>query len=56
MIANKNILITEGDSSGSRTLVRRFLERDPTVIRILDQSVLELGALKPDLDHDRCRF
>ncbi len=56
MIANKNILVTGGAGSVGRILVRRFLEQDPNVVRILDQSEPELAALKTELDDRRCRF
>jgi len=56
MITGKNILVTGGAGSVSRILVRRLLQRDPNVIRILDQSEPGLAALKTELDDDRCRF
>lgn len=56
MIADSNILVTGGAGSVGQTLVRRLLERDPNVIRILDQSEPGLAALKTDLEDDRCRF
>lgn len=56
MIANKNILITGGAGSIGRILIRYFLEHNPNVIRILDQSETGLAALKSELDDDRCRF
>lgn len=56
MIEDKNILITGGAGSIGRILVRRLLNRDPNVIRILDQSEPGLAALKAELSDDRCRF
>lgn len=56
MIAGKNVLVTGGAGSVGRILVRRLLQRDPTVVRILDQSEPGLAALKSELDDDRCRF
>lgn len=56
MIADKNILVTGGAGSVGTILTRRILERDPNVVRILDQSEPGLAALKKALDDDRCRF
>jgi FlaA1/EpsC-like NDP-sugar epimerase len=56
MIRDRNILITGGAGSVGRILVRRLLEFDPSVIRILDQSEPALAALKAELDDNRCRF
>mgnify|MGYP001627051191 CR=1 FL=1 len=56
MIANSNVLITGGAGSVGTILVRRILERDPNVVRILDQSEPGLVALKKTLDDERCRF
>ena len=56
MITGKNVLVTGGAGSVGRILVRRLLQRDPNVVRILDQSEPGLAALKAELDDDRCRF
>jgi len=56
MIADRNVLVTGGTGSVGRILIRRLLQRDPNVIRILDQSEPGLAALKPELDDGRCRF
>jgi FlaA1/EpsC-like NDP-sugar epimerase len=56
MITDKNVLVTGGCGSVGRSLVRRLLEWDPTVVRILDQSEPGLAALKTTLDDERCRF
>jgi len=56
MIADRNVLITGGAGSVGRILVRRLLQRDPNVVRILDQSEPGLAALKSELKDDRCRF
>ena len=56
MIADRNVLVTGGAGSIGRILVRRLLQRDPSVIRILDQSEPGLAALRSELDDDRCRF
>lgn len=56
MIKNKKILITGGAGSVGRILVRRLLEYDPDVIRVLDQSEPGLAKLKSDLDDGQCRF
>lgn len=56
MISNKNILITGGAGSVGAILARRILQRDPNVVRILDQSEPGLAALKKTLDDERCRF
>jgi len=56
MIADKNVLVTGGAGSIGQILVRRLLQRDPNVIRILDQSEPGLAALKKTLNDGRCRF
>lgn len=56
MISGKNILLTGGAGSIGRILIQQFLERDPNVIRIFDQSEPGLAALQERLDDDRCRF
>jgi FlaA1/EpsC-like NDP-sugar epimerase len=56
MIAGKNVLITGGAGSVGRIIVRRLLQRDPSVIRIFDQSEPGLAALKAKLEDDRCRY
>jgi FlaA1/EpsC-like NDP-sugar epimerase len=56
MIADKNVLVTGGCGSVGRILVRRFLRRDPNVVRVLDQGEPGLAALKETLDDGRCRF
>ncbi|WP_340101711.1 SDR family NAD(P)-dependent oxidoreductase [Salinibaculum salinum] len=56
MIASKNVLVTGGAGSVGTILIRRLLDQDPNVVRILDQSEPGLAALKKALDDDRCRF
>jgi len=56
MIADRNVLVTGGAGSIGRIIVRRLLQRDPNVVRILDQSEPGLAALKGALDDERCRF
>jgi len=56
MITDKNVLVTGGAGSVGQILVRRLLEQDPHVIRILDQSEPGLARFKSAIDNDRCRF
>jgi UDP-N-acetylglucosamine 4,6-dehydratase len=56
MITDKNVLVTGGAGSVGRILVRRLLQRDPNVIRILDQSEPGLAALESELGKNRCRY
>ena len=56
MIANKTVLVTGGAGSVGRILVRQLLDRNPEVIRILDQSEPGLARLKSQIDDERCRF
>lgn len=56
MIMDKNVLVTGGAGSVGQTLVRRFLELNSGIIRILDQSEPALAALKAELENKRCRF
>ena len=56
MIANKTVLVTGGAGSVGRILVRQLLDRNPEVIRILDQSEPGLARLKSQVDDERCRF
>lgn len=56
MIADKNVLVTGGAGSVGTILIRRLLDQDLNVVRILDQSEPGLAALKKAIDDDRCRF
>jgi FlaA1/EpsC-like NDP-sugar epimerase len=56
MITDKNVLVTGGAGSVGQILVRRLLEYEPNVIRILDQSEPGLAGFKSTVDNDRCRF
>jgi FlaA1/EpsC-like NDP-sugar epimerase len=56
MIADKNVLVTGGAGSVGTILIRRLLNQNPNVVRILDQSEPGLAALKKAIDDDRCRF
>lgn len=56
MITDENILVTGGAGSVGRILVRRLLEQDPNVIRVLDQSEPGLAGFKSAIDDSRCRF
>jgi len=56
MITDKNVLVTGGTGSVGRILVRRLLEQEPNVIRVLDQSEPGLSAFKSAITDDRCRF
>lgn len=55
MISGRNVLLIGGGSVG-RSLARRFLERDPAVLRILDNNEPNIADLKTTLDSDRCRY
>ena len=56
MITGQNVLLTGGAGSVAHTLVPKFLEQDPNVLRILDNSESGLARLKADLDDSRCRY
>lgn len=56
MISGQSILITGGAGSIGRVLVRDFIERDPKVIRIFDNSESDLAAMQRTIEDDRCRF
>ena len=56
MIAGRNLLLTGGAGSVGRQLVPRFLDKDPNVIRILDNNEPGLARLKASIHDDRCRF
>lgn len=56
MIAGHNLLLTGGAGSVGRQLIPRFLDHDPTVIRILDNNEPGLAKLKSSINDDRCRF
>jgi len=56
MITGNNVLITGGAGSVGRALIPRFLDLDPNVVRIFDNSEPGLAALKPEIDDDRCRY
>jgi len=56
MLTGRNILVTGGAGFVGRTLVERFLEHDPNVVRIFDNSEPGLVQLERSLDDDRCRF
>lgn len=56
MIAGKSVLVTGGGGSVGGFLVRRLLERDPTVVRILDNSEPGLATLRAEIDDERCRY
>ena len=56
MIAGNNVLVTGGAGSVGSIMVRRLLQREPNVLRVLDKSEPGLAALKQTLDDDRCRY
>jgi len=56
MLAEKNVLITGGGGSVGRALTERVLDRNPNVVRILDQSEAALARLQRTVGNDRCRF
>ncbi|SMO80113.1 polysaccharide biosynthesis protein [Halorubrum cibi] len=56
MIDGNTVLLTGGAGSVGRSLVPRLLDRDPRILRILDNSEPGLASLKSSLSDDRCRF
>jgi FlaA1/EpsC-like NDP-sugar epimerase len=56
MIAGQNVLLTGGAGSVGRSLIPKFLNQDPNVLRILDNNEPGLAKLKSQLDDERCRF
>ncbi len=56
MVTGENILLTGGAGSVGRTLIPRFLEQDPNVLRILDNDESGLAQLRSELNDDRCRY
>lgn len=56
MIAGQNVLLTGGAGSVGQSLIPRFLDQDPNVLRIFDNNEPGLAKLKSQLSDDRCRF
>ncbi len=56
MVTGENILLTGGAGSVGKTLVPRFLEQDPNVLRILDNDESGLAQLRSEINDDRCRY
>jgi FlaA1/EpsC-like NDP-sugar epimerase len=56
MITGQNILLTGGAGSVARKLIPRFLDQDPNVLRIFDNSESGLATIKSHIDDDRCRY
>jgi UDP-N-acetylglucosamine 4,6-dehydratase len=56
MLTNKNVLVTGGAGSVGTALVSRFLDDDPSVVRVFDNNEPGLTELKARLNDDRCRF
>lgn len=56
MIAESNVLVTGGAGSVGQTLVKRLLDADANVVRVLDNNEPNLSELRSRLDDDRCRF
>ncbi|MCY4732123.1 polysaccharide biosynthesis protein [Natronomonas gomsonensis] len=56
MIHGSTVLLTGGAGSVGRSLIPRLLDRDPQILRILDNSESGLASLKSELSDDRCRF
>ncbi|AEH36991.1 SDR family NAD(P)-dependent oxidoreductase [Halopiger xanaduensis] len=56
MITGQNVLLTGGAGSVGRSLIPRFLEQDPNVVRIFDNNEPALAEVKSQFDDDRCRF
>lgn len=56
MVSDQNILVTGGAGSVGRALISRFLNEDPNVVRIFDNSEPALTELQSKLNNDRCRF
>lgn len=56
MLAGKNVLLTGGAGSVARALIPKFLNQDPSVLRIFDNSESGLAAIKTDVNDDRCRY
>ncbi|QCC46943.1 SDR family NAD(P)-dependent oxidoreductase [Halobellus limi] len=56
MISAQNVLLTGGAGSIGRSLIPRLLDRNPSVLRILDNNEPGLARLKSQFDDDRCRF
>lgn len=56
MITDKKILITGGAGSVGHALLSHLLPRDPTVIRLLDNSEPNLASFKTEREDERLRF
>lgn len=56
MISGQNVLLTGGAGSIGRSLIPRTLNRNPNVLRILDNNEPGLARLKSQFGDDRCRF
>lgn len=56
MIKEQNILLTGGTGSVGRTLIPRFLNQNPNVLRVLDNNEPGLATIKSNIDDDRCRY
>lgn len=55
MISGRNVLLIGGGSVG-RALSQRFLDREPNVLRIMDNNEANIATIKSDLDSNRCRY
>ncbi|MDJ1431988.1 SDR family NAD(P)-dependent oxidoreductase [Halostagnicola sp. A-GB9-2] len=56
MITGQNVLLTGGAGSVGRTLIPRFLNQDPNVLRLLDNNESGLAEIRSAIDDDRCRY
>lgn len=56
MIPGQNVLLTGGAGSVGQSLIPRFLDQDPNVLRILDNNEPGLARLRTQFDDKRCRF
>jgi len=56
MIHGSTVLLTGGAGSVGRSLIPRLLDRDPQILRILDNSESGLASLKSEFSDDSCRF
>lgn len=56
MIAGQKVLLTGGAGSVGRSLIPKFLNQDPNVLRILDNNEPGLARLKSQIADNRCRF
>ncbi|KAB7519455.1 SDR family NAD(P)-dependent oxidoreductase [Halosegnis rubeus] len=56
MIAESNVMVTGGAGSVGQMLVKRLLDADANIVRILDNNEPNLSELRSQLDDDRCRF